>query len=513
MSVKVLEETLGVQSVLSHELHELSSDSLNIGSLLWGGLKTVILNLGSCNSHLDVKVLLESLLSENFISIIAELSPLDMVASLWCLVCLSQCLELLVRDWDLGHAQSHSELVRCDEARSELVKVAEELADTDSLLESHLADSGKNVVHISWIVAHNLSLGNSSLSLGEVVKAVVEVLAHLEELLGAVNILAEINIVDLVNVSHVHVSLQETLEDVHWGVDSEAVENSEELGLGNMAILGDVEVLEDWLQMDSHGLDSLLVLIQDCLDFATSCWVGAQVLSSGEKGIVLGDWGNHGGWCLINSLDSECLVDVGHEVNIAEEALWVHGGVLVGQSFKLIVGQVKVQLGKDGLELRSGDSSLSELVEVAEELLNTNSVLNNLGTKSVLNIAWIVEDLDSWLTESIIDDIEVVGLSLEEGAHLSGSYSEHVNGWCLWLLSLVSWEHILWSVDILAEFEIVNFLVVAAVAVLSNDEVEDFVTLWHQVELLEHAEELLLSNVLTLRSVEVHEVWLQKDSV
>ena len=114
MSVEVLEETLSIKSILSHKLHELSSNSLNISSLLWGGLKTVILDLGSCNSNFNVKILLKTLLGENFISIIAELSPLDMLTSLWCFVSFNQLLEFLMRDWNLGHAQSHSELVSSD---------------------------------------------------------------------------------------------------------------------------------------------------------------------------------------------------------------------------------------------------------------------------------------------------------------------------------------------------------------------------------------------------------------
>ena len=48
---------------------------------------------------------------------------------------------------------------------------------------------------------------------------------------------------------------------------------------------------------------------------------------------------------------------------------------------------------------------------------------------------------------------------------------------------------------------------------LSNHEVEHLVAWWHQVQSLHHSQELLLGDVLRLRSVEVHEAWLEQDSV
>ena len=50
------------------------------------------------------------------------------------------------------------------------------------------------------------------------------------------------------------------------GGNSKLAKSSEELMLGDMLILGDVKVLEHWLQVDSLDSDSLLVLLEDGID-------------------------------------------------------------------------------------------------------------------------------------------------------------------------------------------------------------------------------------------------------
>lgn len=100
-----------------------------------------------------------------------------------------------------------------------------------------------------------------------------------------------------------------------------------------------------------------------------------------------------------------------------------------------------------------------------------------------------------------------------EGRYLSRSNTEHVYRWCLCSFSLVSGEHVFWTINIFAEMEVVNFFVVASVTVLPNHQVKYFITWRHQIKLFKHSQELLLGNVLRLGSVEVHEVWLKQNSV
>lgn len=91
-------------------------------------------------------------------------------------------------------------------ARSESVKVTEELRDADALLLAELADSCDDIVLIIWCITDNFGLADTCLGLREVISAVVETLADTEELLGAINVFTEVNIVYLVNIALVHVA-------------------------------------------------------------------------------------------------------------------------------------------------------------------------------------------------------------------------------------------------------------------------------------------------------------------
>ena len=88
------------------------------------------------------------------------------------------------------------------------------------------SDASKNVVNIIWLVANNLSFADTSLSLREVVSAVIKATINTEEHLFVVNILGEVDIVDLVDVSLVHISSEEHLHLVLRGCDLEQVKHS-----------------------------------------------------------------------------------------------------------------------------------------------------------------------------------------------------------------------------------------------------------------------------------------------
>jgi len=54
--------------------------------------------------------------------------------------------------------------------------------------------------------------------------------------------------------------------------------------------------------------------------------------------------------------------------------------------------------------------ALSELVEIEEEFFDSDSPHDNGVLKSILNILWVVGDLNSFLHKSIIDNIQALGL-------------------------------------------------------------------------------------------------------
>ena len=88
------------------------------------------------------------------------------------------------------------------------IKVAEELLDADSLLLGESANASNNIVDVIRGVSDNLGLAIACPSLRVVVSAVVEALVDTKELLRTINILAEIHIVALIDVTFVHVATE-----------------------------------------------------------------------------------------------------------------------------------------------------------------------------------------------------------------------------------------------------------------------------------------------------------------
>ena len=117
------------------------------------------------------------------------------------------------------------------------------------------------------------------------------------------------------------------------------------------------------------------------------------------------------------------------------------------------------------------------------------------------------------LGESVVDNIDVGSVLTEEGALLLGADTDQGDLLGLGSLGNVLREHILGSVDIPTEVEVVDLLGVSAIAVTASDQIEQLLTGWHDVEVLHHTEELLGSDVLRLGAVEVLEAWLEEDAV
>ena len=66
-------------------------------------------------------------------------------------------------------------------------------------------------------------------------------------------------------------------------------------------------------------------------------------------------------------------------------------------------------------------------------------------------------------------------------------------------------EHVLRAINIFDEFEVVHLIVVATIAVFPDDKIVDLRVGWHQIESLEHSQELTLRDVQLLGTVEVLE--------
>ena len=297
--------------------------------------------MGPGVSEGSVEVLLKVLLGENLVDSVAEFTPFYVIASLGGFVVLAKHVELSLRNRELTHVESDSELNGRDEAGSQLIEVTEELAKTNALLAGDRADACDNIMEVIRAVGNNGAADNARGGLGVVVMAVVEVTPGTVELIRAVDLFAEINIVDLVNVSLVHVSTEDKLGDLLGSLDAEVVQHTEELVLGHVTVLGDVEILEDGLQVHALGLDRFTELLEHLLDLNV---VVSKVLSAGEEGVFLREGGDTRAGALVNAADGEGLVDAVNEIDIIEENFGVVCLILVSQGFKFIVSQCEVHV-------------------------------------------------------------------------------------------------------------------------------------------------------------------------
>lgn len=153
-----------------------------------------------------------------------------------------------------------------DAATSKLIEISEELGNSNSLLFAALSKLGDNILNIIWDVLLNIDTCNSWSSFWVVVEGVVEVSTDSEELLWGVNIIAEIEVVDLIDVTLIHVSFAEGVQDLLGGADTKLSESSQELMFGNMLVLSNIEILEHWLQVDSLDSYSLSILFKDVVN-------------------------------------------------------------------------------------------------------------------------------------------------------------------------------------------------------------------------------------------------------
>lgn len=153
-----------------------------------------------------------------------------------------------------------------DAATSKLIEISEELGNSNSLLFAALSKLGDNILNIIWDVLLNIDTCNSWSSFWVVVEGVVEVSTDSEELLWGVNIIAEIEVVDLIDVTLIHVSFAEGVQDLLGGADTKLSESSQELMFGNMLVLSNIEILEHWLQVDSLNSYSLSILFKDVVN-------------------------------------------------------------------------------------------------------------------------------------------------------------------------------------------------------------------------------------------------------
>lgn len=157
--------------------------------------------------------------------------------------------------------------------------------------------------------------------------------------------------------------------------------------------------------------------------------------------------------------------------------------------------------------------ALPQLIEVDEELLNTDPLHYYEGAQTVFNVVRVAGDLDSGLLVAVVDDIDVGSGALEEGRQLVVVDALRELGRGGRVLGHVAGEDVLRSIEVLAELKVVDLSSSAAVTVLSDDQVKHLLVGRHQAQTLEHSEELVRRDVQLLGAVEVHEAGLEQNAL
>jgi hypothetical protein len=83
----------------------------------------------------------------------------------------------------------------------------------------------------------------------------------------------------------------------------------------------------------------------------------------------------------------------------------------------------------------------------------------------------------------------------------------------LWVLWNVLYKHIFRLVDIGTELEVVNLSNISLIEVLSQKNLEKFLTWWNEFELLQNSSELLSRNMATICSIIILKLWLDENSL
>lgn len=341
-------------------------------------------------TNLNIDALLEILLGEHFVDAVAELSPADVSALLGSLEVVGQEAELSAGQHNLAHVETNSELSLSDIAASQFVEVAEEFRDSNSLLLADLSQLGNDVLDVVRLVLLDVVARDSGSGLRVVVERMVEATANLEQVIRRVNVLAEVVVVDLIDVTLVHVGLGEHVEDVLARGNAEQAKSAQELVLGNVLVLRDVEVHEHGLQVDSLDPNGLSVLVKNALQHLLLLIVEVKVLASGKHSGIIGNGRNLGLRILLNAVSSESLVDARAEVLVVDHELGVIRLVLAGEGHELLGGQVEVEHGQDLLKLVLGDLTSAKLVEIEEEFFDTHSLHNDGRSQSIFNVIRVV---------------------------------------------------------------------------------------------------------------------------
>jgi len=261
VSILILEETLSIESFSVNQELKLFLNISHVFMVILIWLTLAIDWLSSGIIKRNIYRLLKIFFGEYFIDAVTKLSPANMGSCLWCLESFGEKSEFSSGKHDFTHVQSNSELGFSDISTSQFIEISKEFSDSNSLFFASLSQLGNDIIDIIRQILLDINSCNSWSSLWVVIEWVVVASSDTEKLLRGVDIIAEVEVVDLINISFIHVCFQQDIKNVLWCRNTQLSQSSQELMFRNVLISSDIEVLEHWFHMDSLDFHSPLVFL------------------------------------------------------------------------------------------------------------------------------------------------------------------------------------------------------------------------------------------------------------
>jgi hypothetical protein len=299
-------------------------------------------------------------------------------------------------------------LVSSDTSLAELVEISEEFLNTDAFHNNDGTDSVLNIsgvagdinLGLSETVVKNINIGSGLVEEGVLLGAMVTMvvvrdgpvglgvevgtgslgIVFREDVFSTVNVLAEVVVVDLLSVSKIAVfTCEESELGSGRGHEAEGLQNTHELVSGNVLRLSSIEIMEARLEQNSLGGD----LISESIEHVHNL----SLLILVEKSLTLSFLNNSGGVGQVR----ENVVNVVNESAVLDKSRLSLDSVFVDKVVNFGSIKLNIQSTNTGAELNRNtvskfkpityssftDPSFTELIEIKEELFNSNSVLGS----------------------------------------------------------------------------------------------------------------------------------------
>jgi len=417
--------------VLEHGL-EVDALVLNLGLVLIEDVNDLLLHRGtsqvlsagkegivlSDRSDTSGGRLIDTLNSERCVDVLAEIDVAEEALRVRSLVLLGEGLELIVGEGEVHGAENGFELGAGHAALPQLVKVAEELFNTDALHDYDGLQAVLNVARVVRdvdVVLHEAIVDDINALSGLLEEGgdllgadanLLELLWHGalglvlgEHVFGAVNILAEVVVIDFFGIATVAVTASDEVEQVLAGRHNvQSLAHAKELLRGDVLRLGAIEVHEAGLKQDAVRHD-VSVQVRHHLDHLVFLFVCEHGGGAGVLNNLAGVDGH-----------AEDGVEAVYEVAVAHETRAVLHLVLVEEHLGFSLGQAHAEGANASAESGFSDSALAQFVEVNEKLPDTNAVSGNARLNAPLDVGLVTQLFGLSL---------IVGLvTMRRGAHV-----------------------------------------------------------------------------------------------